>query len=60
MGNYRLYCIRRGHFFHCEAFDAADDEEASARSLRLRGDAAAELWCGARKVREFPVPAEVR
>jgi hypothetical protein len=57
MTNYRLYCIRRGHFFHCEAFDASDDDEAAARALELRGSDAAELWSGARKVREFPVPA---
>lgn len=59
MAHYRLYCIRRGHFFHCEAFDADDDAEAACKSLELRGDHAAELWSGARMVREFPVPAEL-
>ncbi|HEY0044756.1 MAG TPA: hypothetical protein VGB62_09425 [Allosphingosinicella sp.] len=57
MAHYRLYCIRRGHFFYCEAFEALDDREAADKSQGLRGAHAAELWSGARKVLELPAPA---
>jgi hypothetical protein len=51
--DYRLYCIRDGHFYRCEEISAQDDDAAIAEVLRRQPDSLAELWNGARKVRMF-------
>jgi hypothetical protein len=58
MQSYRLYCLNEaGHFFRCDEFNAADDAAASAEARERQGESAAELWCGARMVTSFKVPA---
>jgi hypothetical protein len=57
--DYRLYCIRNGHFYRCEEISAQDDDAAIAEALRRQPDSLAELWSGARKVHLFE-PAQGR
>lgn len=53
MREYLLYCLDGYKLDRCERFTAADDRAAIEEALRLRGDEAAELWCGSRKVKVF-------
>jgi hypothetical protein len=54
---YRLYLLADpdGRFIGFEEIDAADDVEAVHLAERHRGEHPLELWCGRRKVRNFPV-----
>jgi hypothetical protein len=61
VADYRLYCIRNGHFYRFEEISAEDDEAAIAEALRLQPETSAELWIGARKVTTIePSPAAAR
>ena len=54
MAYYRLYHVRRGHFARFDEIEAEGDIDAVRQAGALvRGDPA-ELWCGGRKVMEFP------
>lgn len=53
MSDYRLYHIANAHFCRVEVIAAFDDAGAiDAAAMRLKSGAA-ELWCGARRVRSF-------
>jgi hypothetical protein len=60
VADYRLYCIRNGHFYRFEEIIAEDDEAAIAEALRLQPDTSAELWNGARKVTMFEPQASAK
>jgi hypothetical protein len=51
VADYRLYCIRNGHFYHCEEIAAVDDAAAIAEAERRQPYVASELWTGARRVK---------
>ena len=53
MAEYILYCLEGHGVVRCESLTADSDEAAIAEALRLQGSNAAELWCGARRVKEF-------
>jgi hypothetical protein len=53
MAEYILYCMDGPKLVRCEHFKAGSDEAAIAESLRRQGSSSGELWCGARKVKEF-------
>jgi hypothetical protein len=56
MANYRLYSLSpEGHIQRVEDFEADDDAEAIAEAGR-RGYAPKELWCGGRRLRQWPCP----
>jgi hypothetical protein len=56
---YRLYIFRRGHIATFRAFEAADDGLAIERGRELAGGESAELWSGARHVRDYRNAAEL-
>ena len=58
MPDYLLYCFEGHKLLRCDRFSAVDDEEAVADALRRHDGKAAELWCGTRKVDDFPGPGE--
>jgi hypothetical protein len=51
---YRLYHVRRGHFARFDEIGAEGDVEAVRLAGALVREDPAELWCGSRKVMEFP------
>jgi hypothetical protein len=53
MPGYVLYCLDGSKLVRCERFRASDDEAALREAHRRRGSQAAELWCGAHRVRTF-------
>ena len=54
MTNYRLYSLSpEGHIQRVEDFEADDEGEAIAEASR-RGYAPKELWCGSRRIRQWP------
>lgn len=53
MADYRLYHIANDHFSRVEILEAADDMIAIAQAGERLAGGAAELWCGARRVRYF-------
>jgi hypothetical protein len=53
MRYYRLYFLKGSHFYRFEDFDAADDVDAVRRAAVKAGSEAAELWCGARRVKRL-------
>jgi len=55
---YRLYHIRRGHFALFDEIEADGDVEAVRQAGALIREDSAELWCGSRKVMEFPPRGE--
>ena len=56
MTNYRLYSLSRdGHIQRVEDFEADDDADAIAEASR-RGYAPKELWCGGRRIQQWPCP----
>jgi hypothetical protein len=60
MANYRLYSLSpEGHIQRVEDFEADDDTTAIAEASH-RGIAPKELWCGSRRVVQWPCaePAE--
>ena len=61
MALYRLYFIdKNGRFCRRLDFEAETDEAAVEKSGESRDGYAAELWCGARKVRGFEGAADDR
>ena len=63
MKYYRLYLLSRSdnHFVGCEEIEALDDVEAVRVAELRRGMHALELWCGNRRLKNFPAmpPAAV-
>jgi len=57
MNYYRLYLVSHSdsHFVECEEIEALDDVEAAHLAERRRGVHGLELWCGKRRVKNFPV-----
>ena len=53
MAYYRLYIFQRGHISTFRAFEAADDALAIEEGRHLANGEQAELWSGARHVRDF-------
>ena len=53
MADYRVYLLRADRkIVTAREISCADDEEATARARRLRGEfAGVEIWCGRRLVR---------
>jgi hypothetical protein len=56
---YRLYIFRRGHIATFRAFEAADDGLAVERGRELANGEAAELWSGARHIRDYRSAADL-
>jgi hypothetical protein len=54
---YRLYHVRRGHFARFDELEAEGDVAAVRQAGALVREDPAELWCGSRKVMEFPPTA---
>ena len=54
MAYYRLYHVRRGHFARFDEIEAVGDVEAVRQAGALVREDPAELWCGGRKVMDFP------
>jgi hypothetical protein len=50
---YRLYIFQRGHISTFRAFEAADDALAIEQGRELANGEQAELWSGARHVRDY-------
>jgi hypothetical protein len=50
---YRLYHVKDDHFAGVDDFEAPDDLQAIHHAKTLDGTAAAELWCGKRKIKTF-------
>lgn len=50
---YRLYIFQRGHISTFRAFEAADDGLAIERGRELANGEHAELWSGARHIRDY-------
>ena len=59
MAYYRLYLLSEseGRFVGFEEIEAADDAEAVRVAERHAGAHPLELWCGKRKIRNFPARA---
>ena len=56
MAHYRLYSLSlEGHIQWVEDFEANDDAAAIAEASH-RGIAPKELWCGGRRVEQWPCP----
>ena len=56
MANYRLYSLSpEGHIQRVEDF-AADDDAAAIAEASQRGVAPKELWCGNRRIAQWPCP----
>jgi len=56
MAHYRLYSLSlEGHIQRVEDFEA-DDDAAAIAEASLRGIAPKELWCGGRRVEQWPCP----
>ena len=56
MINYRLYSLSpEGHIQRVEDFEAEDDAEAISEAAH-RGRAPKELWCGGRRIQQWPCP----
>ena len=53
MSDYRLYHIANAHFCRVEVITALDDRHAIDAAAERLDAGAAELWCGARRVRSF-------
>lgn len=53
VADYRLYRLKDGHFVGRDEIRATGDVEAAEEAERRRAGAAAELWCGPRKVRLY-------
>ena len=53
MPAYLLYCLDGFALVRCDRFDAEGDAQAVEEALRRKGDYAAELWCGSRRVGVF-------
>ena len=59
MTEYLLYCFSGQALIRCDVFFAPDDQAAIESAITRHDGAAAELWCGARKVAVFDEePAE--
>jgi hypothetical protein len=56
MPSYVLYCLQGSKLARCDRFEAADDSAAIEETKRRRGSYKAELWCEARRVKQFPNP----
>jgi len=56
VGYYRLYLLDgpKGRFVGFEEIEAADDVEAVRIAEAMPDRHARELWCGKRKIRNFP------
>ena len=54
MAYYRLYHVRRGHFARFDEIEAEGDIAAVRQAGALVREDMAELWCGSRKVMDFP------
>ena len=56
MASYRLYSLSpEGHIQRVEDFEAEDDGAAIAEASQ-RGVAPKELWCGTRRLSQWPSP----
>ena len=53
MAEYLLYCFSGQQLIRCDVFFAPDDQAAIDGAITRHDGAAAELWCGARKVAVF-------
>ena len=53
MAEYLLYCFSGQQLIRCDVFFAPDDQAAIDDAIARHDGAAAELWCGARKVAVF-------
>ena len=53
MPEYMLYCFHEQTLSRCDTFFAPDDEAAIEGAITRHDGAAAELWCGSRKIKVF-------
>jgi hypothetical protein len=57
MARYRLYHLQDFRLTGSDEIEAGDDREAAAIARARATEATVELWCGPRRVRTIPPPA---